>query len=100
MIMDHTEELITKLAKKVATQCVMLQQTTPLIMKENFKVDRIDVKMLKEADKRNQKEKLLNTVKLEHRRGQRKGAITYKSYTIKYKKDLITDIRERVGKGE
>ena len=55
MLENHTLSTLTKLAHQIAAQVLPLPQTTPLIMKEGYKVDRVDLKLLKEADKRNEK---------------------------------------------
>lgn len=71
-----------------------LRQTTALITDEQLalKLDRIDSKLMKEAEKLNKKDKM--SVKIEYKDKQRVGAITYKSYTIQYKKALVARIRQ------
>ncbi len=69
------------MAEEYVKVLIPLPQTTNLIMKKDQKLDRIDTKLIKEADKLNKKENLAN-VKKEYREKQRVGAITYRSYTI------------------
>jgi len=80
---------------KFVKQLVSLELTQALIIKENMKLDRIDLKLLKEAQKLNKRE-ILTDVKQESPYGKRKGSITYRSYSIEFKKNLIASIREQM----
>jgi hypothetical protein len=56
MITEDTRTLLTALAQKVITALTPLQQTQALVLKFGKKLDRIDTKLLKEANKLNRKE--------------------------------------------
>jgi hypothetical protein len=96
MITTDTKAAIEALAKKTLSAVVGLPNTQALIIRNERKFDRIDTKILKEAEKINRKE-YLSDVKCEGARpSKRKGSITYKSYSIDFKKRLIASIRQEL----
>lgn len=96
MISDKARSTLEAIAHKILPAVLPLQQTQALIIKKEIKLDRIDVKLIKEAEKLNRKE-YTSEIKCEGTRpNKRKGSITYKSYTIDFKKRLIASIREQI----
>lgn len=93
MITESIGIIIEALALKTIPNLLALKQAQALIMRGERKLDRIDIKLLKEAKKISRKE-LASEIKQEGARpSKRKGSITYKSYTIEFKKRLIASIR-------
>lgn len=73
-----------------------MTQTQALIVRSDKKLDRIDIKLIKEANKLNRKA-IRNDVKFEGSHpNHRRGSITYKSYSIEFKKQLVASIREQM----
>lgn len=94
MIAEKIRLTLEVVANKILPVLIPLQQTQALVVKGEQKLDRIDIKILKEADKLSNKEYRAE-VKLEgDRHSKRKGSITYRSYSIEFKKKLIASIRE------
>ena len=81
MFSQQTLQTLDAIAHKFVEKLRPLALTTALIVRNEHKFDRIDTKLMKEADKLTKKEKK-SEVKQEYRAKQRVGDITYKSYTI------------------
>lgn len=62
-------------------------------MRNDNKYDRIDVKLKKEADKINLREIKFEVKQEPGSYGKRKGSITYRSYSLDFKKRLTASIR-------
>jgi hypothetical protein len=93
MITSEIRMHLEALANRTIPVLTALPQSQALINKPDKKMDRVDIKILKEADKLNRRE-YIDEVKHEGKGpSKRKGSITYKSYSIEFKKRLIASIR-------
>ena len=100
MISTNCIIAIEALAKQFQPLVYSLPEKQPLITKGSQKWDRLDTKLSKESKKINNRE-YRSEVKLESNSPTpRKGSITYRSYTIEFKKKLISSIRKEMMKGD
>lgn len=93
MIANHIRSLLVSIANEIVYQLIPLEQTQAIVMRDDLKLDRIDTKLIKESEKISNRER--EEVKHEGT-GKRKGSITYRSYTIEFKKKLIASIRQEL----
>jgi hypothetical protein len=93
---DRVRSTLEAIASKVIGVIVPLEQTQALVMRKDQKLDRVDIKIMKEAEKLNRKEQRYELKCEGPRPAKRKGSITYRSYSIDFKKKLIASIREQI----